>query len=110
MRVRNDFWRAAREVYYTGTEGGGHHTSPMRQQGRVSTLAGASGWCRTLEQPVGVVVVDLTQHVLGQIQATQQRRGRPTVRRRVIGIGDGTGPFPVALPEGALAPVAARIM
>jgi len=57
-----------------------------------------------------VVVVNPAEYGVGKIYAAQPQRLRFAVGGRVIGVGDGTRPLPVALPEGALAPVAADVV
>src|SRR5580658_1966875 len=62
------------------------------------------------EQPHRVAVIHLVEHLVGQIQATQQGRGRSIRRGLEVGVGDRAAALPGTCPQSPLTPVTADIM
>src|SRR5262245_43390230 len=63
-----------------------------------------------VQQAAGIGKMDLFKDLGGEFQAMQHRQRRLARSRMVIRVGNRAGAFPVALPQGPLAPVAADVM
>ena len=79
---------------------------------RLPGWAGLGFGCLTgcWAQSAGIGVVDLVENVVWQRQSSKQRSGGPLGLGGIIGVGDGTATFPVALPERPLCPITAHVV
>src|SRR6266545_8163269 len=65
---------------------------------------------RSFQKPPRILVVNLSQHLVRQMQSAQNRCCRLVLPGRVVRVGDGAAAFPGALPQRPLTPVTADVM